>query len=214
MTATAPQTAERTAYKVRAMSVEACSCNHGCNCQFGGFPNEGICEFILGYDVKEGRFGTVDLAGVRVAIAAKYPNAIHEGGGHVALFVDDAASDEQVQAIATILSGQAGGMPWEAIAGTIARLEGPIRKPVEITTDGKTGTVRVPGAIELETEPLRNPVTGDINEVRIQYPSGGFFWDDGNIMTTAAMRVNHGDLKMDWTKHYAAIAEVNWTNQA
>lgn len=214
MTATAPQTAERTAYKVRAMSVEACSCNHGCNCQFDGFPNEGICEFIIGYDVKEGRFGSVDLAGVRAVIAAKYPNAIHEGNGHVVLFVDESASDEQVNALATILSGQAGGMPWEAIAGTITKLEGPIRKPIEITAEGQIGTVRVPGAIELETEPMRNPVTGDINEVHISYPRGGFFWNDGNVVTTSAMRVDHGDMQMDWAKHYACLAEVNWTNQA
>ena len=88
MTATAPQTAERTAYRVHALSVEACSCKHGCNCQFGGFPNEGICEFIIGYEVRDGRFGDVDLAGVRFAIAAKYPNAIHDGNGHVVCFID------------------------------------------------------------------------------------------------------------------------------
>lgn len=213
MTATAPQTTERTAYRVRALSVEACSCKHGCNCQFGGFPNEGICEFIIGYEVREGRYGEVDLAGARFAIAAKYPNAIHEGNGHVACFIDPAVSDEQVNAIVSILTGQAGGMPWEAIAGTVTRLDGPIRNPVEISADGVNATVRVPGAIELETAPLRNPVTGAVNEVHITYPGGGFFWDEGNIVTTSAMRVTHEDLKMDWTEQYAAIAEVNWTNQ-
>ena len=213
MTATAPQTAERTAYRVQALSVEACSCKHGCNCQFGGFPNEGICEFIIGYEVREGHYGDVKLDGVRFAIAAKYPNAIHEGNGHVVCFIDPAASDEQVNAVVSILTGQAGGMPWEAIAGTVTRLDGPIRKPIEISADGVHATVRVPGAIELETAPLRNPVTGAVNEVHITYPNGGFFWNEGNIVTTSAMRVTHEDLKMDWTEQYAAIAEVTWTNQ-
>jgi hypothetical protein len=36
------ETLQRTAYRARAQSVEACSCAHGCNCQFGGTPNEGI----------------------------------------------------------------------------------------------------------------------------------------------------------------------------
>jgi hypothetical protein len=37
--ATQPQ--QRTAYKVKGMSVEACSCAHGCNCQFVNRTNAG-----------------------------------------------------------------------------------------------------------------------------------------------------------------------------
>ena len=41
----------RPTYRVRAQSVEACNCALGCNCYFGGTPNEGFCEFVLGYEV-------------------------------------------------------------------------------------------------------------------------------------------------------------------
>jgi hypothetical protein len=211
MTAATPP-AQRTPYRVKAQSVEACSCAHGCNCQFGGTPNEGICEFVIGYEVQEGRFGNVDLRGMRAVVAAKYPNAIHEGHGHVVLFVDERARPEQVQAFATILSGQMGGMPWEAIAGTIEKFEGPIAKPIELTIQGQRARLRVPGEIELETTPLRNPVTGEEKEVHITYPKGGFFWDEGNVVTTSTMRVDRSSLRMSWPGKYAATAEVNWTN--
>ncbi len=209
-----PETAAgpRTSYRVRAQSVEACSCAHACNCQFAGTPTEGICEFVIGYEVEEGRFGEVDLAGFRAVVAAKYPNALHEGHGHVVLFVDERARPEQVSAFATILSGQVGGMPWEALAGTIERFEGPIAVPIDLMIDGQRAHVRIPGAVELETTPLRDPVTGEEKEVHISYPKGGFFWDDGNVVTTATMRVDHGSLKMAWPSKYAATAEVNWTN--
>ena len=213
MTASAPATAERTAYRIRALSVEACSCKHGCNCQFGGFPNEGICEFVIGYDVREGHFGDVDLAGARFVVVGKYPNAIHDGNGRIALFVDEKMPDEQVNALAVILTGQAGGMPWEALAATVTSLEGPIRRPIEISAEGQHAVVRIGGAVELETTPLLNPVTGAVNEVRITYPRGGFFWNEGNVVTTSAMHVDHGDMTMDWKEQYAAIAEVDWTNQ-
>jgi hypothetical protein len=36
---------------------------HGCNCQFGGTPNEGRREFVIGYEVREGRFGDVETGG-------------------------------------------------------------------------------------------------------------------------------------------------------
>jgi hypothetical protein len=211
MTAT---TTQRTPYKVKAMSVEACSCAHGCNCQFGGTPNEGICEFVIAYDVQEGRLGDVDLRGVKIVIAAKYPGAIHEGRGKVVLFADQRARPEQVQAMATIMSGQLGGMPWEALAGTIESLEGPIFAPIELAIEGQKARVRVPGVVELETTPLRNPVTGEEKEVHIVYPKGGFFWDEGNVVTTSAMRCDHPSVKMSWPSKYAATAEVNWSNGA
>ena len=62
------------------------------------------------------------------------------------LFVDPGASPEQVTALVTILSGQAGGMPWEAIAATIEKFEGFILRPIEIRTNGQRGHVRIAGA--------------------------------------------------------------------
>ncbi len=214
MTTAARDTAPRTTYRVNAQSVEACNCRHGCNCQFGGFPNEGKCEFIIGYEVKEGRFGDVDLGGVRAVVAAKYPGAIHQGNGHVVLFVDEKASDAQVEAFVGILSGKFGGMPWEALAGTIGRFEGPFRAPIEFRVEGQRANIRAGDFIELVTTPLVNPVTGAVNEVHITYPNGGFFWKDGNIVTTSAMRAAHGSLKLEWPERFAAVAEVNWTNAA
>jgi len=45
------------------------------------------------------------------------------------------------------------------------------------------------------------------------YPKGGFFWREAQVATTETMRVEHGDMKMEWPAKYAAAAEVNWTNR-
>jgi hypothetical protein len=203
----------KTSYRVKADSVEACNCQHGCNCQFAGFPNEGKCEFIIGYEVKDGRVGDVSLNGLRAVVAAKYPKAIHEGNGHVVLFIDNQASDEQANAFVSMLSGQLGGMPWAALAGTIGKFEGPVRRPVEITIDGEQSMARVPGAIELECTPLRDVLSGEPKHVSIVYPKGGFFWNAAKIATTTTMRAQHGDFRLEWPGKYAAAAEVNWTNE-
>ena len=136
--------------------------------------------------------------------------AIHEGNGHVVLFVDEKASQAQVDAFATILSGKMGGMPWEALAGTITKFEGPVRKPIDIQVAAERSLVQVPGAVELRLTPLKNPVTGKDKQVHIVYPTGGFFWNDAKITTTGAMHAEHGDLRFEWPKRYAAAAEVNW----
>jgi hypothetical protein len=204
---------EKTRYRIKAESIEACNCHHGCNCQFEGVPNDGKCEFIIGFAVKEGRVGNVSLNGLRAAVAAKYPKAIHEGNGHVVLFVDDKASDDQVNAFVSVLSGQLGGMPWEALAGTIGTFEGPIRKPVDITVAGEESLVRVAGSVDLQLTPIRDVMSGQPKEVHIVYPKGGFFWNEAKVATTQTMRAQHGSLTLEWPGKYAAASEVNWTNE-
>ncbi len=205
--------AAKTPYRVKAESIEACNCQHGCNCQFEGFPNEGMCEFIIGFEVKDGSLGGVSLDGVRAVVAAKYPKAIHEGNGRMVLFIDERATDEQAGAFAAIVSGKMGGMPWEALAGTVTRFEGPVRMPIQIDIAGARSRVHVPGAVDLSLVPLKNPVTGAEKEVHIVYPSGGFFWDDAKVATTDQMRAALGDFQLEWPGRYAAAAQVNWTNQ-
>lgn len=212
MTAPPAAAGARTAYRIRARQMEMCNCNHGCGCQFGGFPDHGSCEFLMGLDITDGHFGDVSLNGVRVAFAANYPKAIHEGNGHVVLFVDEKASAEQVTALATIFTGQVGGMPWEALASTVGRLEGPVRKPIEMHFDGRRSTMRIPGVMQVEMQPLRNPVTGEEQDVHITYPSGGFFWNDGAIATTGVMRVEYGDLKFEHPNQFASTSQVDWNN--
>jgi len=209
----AAATTGKTAYRIKADSIEACSCNHGCNCQFVGTPNEGLCEFVVGYELNDGTFGQIQLKGVRGVIVAKYPKAIHEGNGHVVLFIDDRATPEQADALVGILSGQNGGMPWEAIAGTIGRFEGPIRRRIDITFAAERSSIRVGDDIAVRLTPIKDAVSGEEKEVHIVYPKGGFFWNDGAIATTSEMRASHGDLRLNWPGRYAAVAEVNWTNQ-
>jgi hypothetical protein len=43
-------------YRVRAQSVESRNCALGSNCNFGWTPNEGFCEFIIGYGACTGLF--------------------------------------------------------------------------------------------------------------------------------------------------------------
>jgi hypothetical protein len=205
--------ATKTPYRIRAESVESCSCRHGCNCQFEGYPTEGKCEFIIGYDIRDGRVGDVSLDGVKLVVAAKYPKAIHEGNAHVVLFIDDKASDAQVEALVSVLSGQLGGMPWEALAGTIGKLEGPVRKPIDIKPAAERSSVTVPGAVEVQFTPIKDIVSGEEKQVEISYPKGGFFWNRGRVCTTQAMHAEHGDFALNWPGKYGCAAEVNWTNQ-
>ena len=200
-------------YRIKVHNLEVCNCNHGCGCQFGGFPDHGGCEALLGYEVIEGHYGEVDLAGARVVIAVKWPRAVHEGDGQAAMFVDESTSEEQEQGLAMIFSGQAGGMPWEALAGTIESLEGPLRRPVEMNIDGSKSSFRIDGILDANMTPLKDAVSGEEKNVHIVNPDGGFVWDDGSIGTTETMRVDFGGIQFEHPGMFAAYATPEWTNQ-
>ena len=161
----------------------------------------------------EGNFGDVDLSGVKVVLAVKWPKAIHEGNGAAAVFIDESACEEQVGGIATILTGHAGGMPWELLATTLTSLDGPHLKQIKMDVNIRNSGFSIDGILEARLTPLLNPVTGEENEVHIVFPGGGLIWDDGDTATTSIMKVEHGDMKFDYSGQSAFFAPVEWTNQ-
>ena len=169
---------------------------------------------MIGGEVQEGTYGDVQLAGVRYVIAFMYPKAIHQGNGNVALFIDERATPAQADAIAAILSGRAGGMPFEALAGTVASMDGPVRAPIDMTLAGTKSSFRVPGVLELSQTPILDAISGAEKEVQIVYPKGGFFWNVGNIATTASMFCDFGLIRFKHPGGFASYSTPTWTNQA
>src|SRR5439155_1551578 len=88
-----------------------------------GFPSHGKCEGSVAFQVLEGDREGVNLAGAKVAAGVKWPGAIHEGNGSMALFVD--CSDEQRDALLPILTAQDPGLPWEILTATTTAAETP-----------------------------------------------------------------------------------------
>ena len=138
----------QTPYRVKRVFLETCNCDAGCNCNLGGFPDHGSCEALIGIHVSEGTFGDVDLSGMKVVPAIKWPKAIHEGNGAAAIFIDESASQDQVNGIATILTGQAGGMPWELLATTLTSLNGPHLKSIKMDVNGRNSGFSIDGILE------------------------------------------------------------------
>ncbi|MCI0845082.1 MAG: DUF1326 domain-containing protein [Chloroflexi bacterium] len=195
------------------MFLETCNCDSGCNCNFGGFPDHGSCEALIGIQINEGNFGETDLSGMKIVLAIKWPKAIHEGDGAAAIFIDESASEDQVTGIATVLTGQAGGMPWEILATTLSSLDGPHLKSINMDVNGRNSGFSIDGICEVKFTPLINPVTGEENEVHIVFPHGGLIWDDGDNAKTSVMKVDTGAIKFDHTGQSAIFAPVEWTNQ-
>ena len=133
--------------------------------------------------------------------------------GAAAVFIDESPSETQETGRATILTGQAGGMPWKLLASKLTSLDGPHLKQIKMNVNGRNSSFSIDGILEAQLTPLKNPVTGDDNEVHIVFPGGGLIWDDGDTATTSAMKVDQGDSKFDYAGQSAFFAPIEWTNQ-
>lgn len=90
---------------------ESCNCEAACPCVFLSPPTEGECTALVGWHIDSGDHEGVTLDGLNVAMAVYSPGHMAETPWQAALYLDDQASDEQLNGLGTIFSGQAGGVP-------------------------------------------------------------------------------------------------------
>ena len=166
-----------TPWEIDATEIANCNCSFGCPCQFNSLPTHGNCEAAVGFIIKSGHYGDVKLDGVKAALMAQWPGAIHQGNGTIQLVVDTAVTPGQRSAIETIFSGgdteDMATMFWVFSKMSPNRLE-TLTKPIDASVDieARKGHVRVPGVFDLDVEPIRNPVTGAEHRARINLPHG------------------------------------------
>jgi hypothetical protein len=137
----------------------ACNCDFGCPCNFNALPTQGYCEGGWTWHVESGSYGDTSLDGLSFSVLAKWPGAIHEGNGEALILVDERADESQRDAIGTLVSGDAGG-PWGVLGWTWPTVYGPKAVPYEVEVAGISSRVKAGDALDLELEPIRNPVSG------------------------------------------------------
>jgi hypothetical protein len=198
------------AWRIKAKYYEACNCALGCPCNMDGFPTHGFCEGSVCFQVVEGERDGTDLSGVKVAAAVKWPGAIHEGNGNMAVFVD--AKEEQRESVVAILTAADPGLPWEILATTVSEIHGPFFERIEIDDAGTDSRVSVPGKFEIKLETFTDPVTGEKHEARMVLPTG-FIFTDGQICTTSTNEINVDGVTFDHKGNNAYYSEVEWSSE-
>jgi hypothetical protein len=168
-----------TQWTMQGHGYEFCNCDFGCGCNFGGFPNskDGSCRALVGLHISTGKCGGVDLSNVKCAAIIDWPKAIHEGNGNCAFIVDPATTDQQVEALAQIFTGQLGGLPWELLGPTFA-VVGLVKAKITIAGEGPRSVFTIEGVGEGRGEQFKNPVTGEPHTVNVDLPDG-FIWTKG-----------------------------------
>jgi hypothetical protein len=194
-------------WTLRGTVVVACNCDYGCPCNFNALPTHGKCEGGWTWHVEEGRIGETSLEGLNFTVAVNWPGAIHEGNGSAAILVDERADDSQREAIATLVSGDAGG-PWGVLAWTWPTIDGPHPVPYSVDVDGVAARVEAGDLLLVESEPIRNPVTGAEVHPGAVLPEGIIF-KRGDFGSAKVNRMRHA-VGWDRERTYTAVAPFEY----
>jgi hypothetical protein len=93
------------------------------------------------------------VGGRTVAVIADTPKVMTDGNWRLGMFVDDGASDEQLQKLTAVFGGQMGG-PMAGLAPLVGEVLGVERAPIEVVEDGLSHSVRIGDVIDFEVEDI------------------------------------------------------------
>ena len=201
----------KTKWNIEADYLQACNCDYGCPCEFNAPPTRGDCQGMGAWSISRGHFGDVKLDGLGFAFAAHWPKAIHEGNGTACLFFDERANPQQRDALFQICSGQHGGMPFEIIVTTFSKILEPRYVPFKFNLAGRNSSVQVGDAISVTLEPIKNPVTGATESVRVEHATG-FIFKGAECVSAAKMNVSAGELKFSWPNKAGFVTQIQYSN--
>ena len=142
-------------WTLRGSYVETCSCELMCPCNLSldhGATYD-YCRVTLVFNIREGEIEGTDVAGLAVAAIADSPKVMTEGNWKIGVFISDQASDDQMDKLVKVFSGQLGG-PMAALAPLVGELLGVERATIDVDEDGLRHSVRVGDVIDFEIQDI------------------------------------------------------------
>ena len=192
--------------------IKNCNCAFGCPCDFNARPTHGNCQGLAGMRIERGHFGSTRLDDLSFFVVVDFPGPLHEGNGTLQAIIDERATAEQRDALFQILSGKhaAEGTLFHIFSLIVSKMLDPIFAPIEVAfdLDRRTAKVSVPGVLETESTPIRNPVTGGEHRIQIVMPEG--FEHHRAEIASARIDSNAG-IKFRVAEGHSSLAKVEQT---
>ena len=204
-----------TDWMIRGSEIASCNCDYGCPCQFNAAPTNGNCRAAVGIEIETGHYGKVKLDGLRVAATAAWPGPIHLGHGEIQPIVDERATPEQREALLKIMSGQdtePGATFFQVFVSMCDKIHPPMFKKIDYSADLDScdGHISVPGVIEVKTEAIRNPVTGNAHHAKVSLRQGFEYLDAEYASGTIT---SAGPIALSSAGKHAHLAKLHMTGQ-
>ena len=86
-------------WNLKGSYVETCSCELMCPCNlsFDHGATYDFCRVTLVFNIREGEVEGTDIGGLKVAAIADTPKVMTDGNWRLGVFIDEQATDEQIE---------------------------------------------------------------------------------------------------------------------
>ena len=199
-----------TSWRMRGDISCGCSCDSVCPCEFGSNPSRGFCETIIGFHIAEGNHGNTPLDGLNFVLYARAPGNFFQGGMTLGVYLDQQATQDQVQALETILSGQAGGF-FGDLGGLVEHPLPPKQVPINYEVVDGEHRITVPGLLEHGTQELLHPLSGEPLDIKITNSATGLYSGPWNPKRTTAVKLTDPNLSFDYSGSHACTGRFDYT---
>jgi hypothetical protein len=168
--------AEVPSWRVRGDWFDVCRCRVPCGCTFAQAPDDGQCDGILAWHIREGTYGDVTLDDLSIVGVGSFQGNIWTGkakNSAMGFFIDERADESQREAIQTIWGGEVGGWP-AGFAQLIEEVRGIEYVPIKFELDGDLAhwSVEVPGKAKGSATALTGPTAPEGARVQVHNAPG------------------------------------------
>jgi hypothetical protein len=188
-------TAANTKWNLEGDYFEGCNCDSICPCIFKADPDEGFCNLTAAWHIQKGSYNDkINFDGLNVVGLFHSPGNMLTGPKwDVALYIDERASKEQTDSLATIYSGQAGGF-FAVASKLIGKMLGVKSVPIEFGVNGKRRWLRIKDLLQLQIE---GTAGADANqESLVVNPAFGLV--PGPLVIALSNKYAYNDHGMQW----------------
>ncbi len=197
------------AWKLKGELILGCSCTVFCPCvvSLGKHPpTEGFCQGWAGVRIDKGSHGKVSLAGLNVALLLDIPGEMGRGNWTAAAFIDERASDDQLERLTAIFSGAAKGTTG-LFTMLVSTFLGAERAPISYETEGKKRRLVVGRKIQGEVVPIEGA-----NAKQDVVISNSGYWIGPEVIVAKATqsRVRAFGRVWDFPNRSAEILAIDW----
>ncbi len=123
--------------------------------------------------------------------------------------IDERATPEQRDALFKIMSGQnsAEGTLFHICSLIVTKMHDPIFAPIAFKFDkvARKARLMIPGVLESEVEPIKNPVTGADHRIQVMMPEG-FEHREGEVASSNISSM--GAIKFETHGSHSTLAHV------
>jgi hypothetical protein len=187
---------------------ESCNCEILCPCLLlGGRPTEGHCDVVLAFHIEKGKYGSIDLSGLNAVQALTTPGVMSAGGGTLAVYVDDRATEEQRAAMEEIFTGAAGGPP-SLLRTMVVKLLSTKSAPIRFTAEGKQRTASIADVTEVTVE----AITGARRQVVWMENVGHPYSTKLAVARGSSSHYTDHQLRFDNSGRNGHYSPIDWSN--